>query len=251
VYRVILIDDEAWTLAGLEKSFRWADRGFQVMQRFSSARTALDYLEKEAVDVVFTDIRMPGMTGLELLQRLREKANEAEVVIISGFSEFEYAKQAMHWRALDFLVKPVSLEEADILLRRLEIRLDEKAHQAPDAMASGRTEMEVRVDNQAFSELLDYMQNHFSEPLQLRDLAVQSHISLSYCCLLFQRNLKKTFSEHLTDLRMKSAAALLREGSANLSEVCVQVGINDYYYFIRVFRKYFGITPSRYRKGQA
>lgn len=414
VYRVVLIDDESWTLAGLEKTFRWSEEGFVVVQRFTNARDVLGYLAHEIVDVIFTDIRMPGMTGLELLQQLREKAVDAEVVIVSGFADFEYAKQAMRWRAMEYLVKPVSFEDANLLLHRLGTRLDEKIrnadmemwetlvsdpehvadifaeqgreplhagflclaaeegesegtygrrgqerafhfaghsvlriqygrkrscyivnmeqgeslpdpiirtlmaeqglervglpksavpapllpgaiHQALRALSDGagtmgqgirlaqeislyqendgamepvdeclfdsqgaeasafpiRTESEMRSDNQTFSELLAYMQAHYSESLQLRDLAARYHISLSYCCLLFQKTLKKTFSEHLTDLRMKEAALLLRESAMNLSEISEQIGFRDYYYFIRVFKKYHGITPSRFRKGKA
>ena len=259
MYRVVLIDDEAWTLAGLEKTFRWSEEGFEVVERFTGARAALAYLDREGADVIFTDIRMPGMTGLELLQHLRESACDAEVVIVSGFSDFGYAKQAIHWRALEYLVKPVSFEEADALLKRLGRRLEEKSRlttlhhsQAePDGAGVAEKEQETRVDNLAFSELLDYMRTHYAEPLQLRDLAVRCHISLSYCCLLFQKTMNKTFSEYLTELRMKAAAALLREGAMILSEVSEHVGFHDYYYFIRVFRKFYGITPSRYRKGRA
>ena len=267
-----MIDDESWTLAGLRKSFQWADQGFEVVREFTGSREALKYLASEPVDVVFTDIRMPGISGLELLQRLRAEGSRAEVVIISGFSEFEYAKEAMRWSATDYLVKPVSLEEAGLLLRRLKTRLDDKAmldsnaHRhgkgLPDGNARMREEKtartgkesfcqsDFRVGNHSFSELLDHMQAHFAEPLQLRDLAVRYHLSISYCCLLFQRHLSKTFSEHLTDLRMKCASSLLRDGELNIAEVHERAGFSDYYYFIRVFRKHFGITPTRYRKGQ-
>lgn len=482
--RVVLIDDELWTLVGLRNSFDWASHGFEIAGEFGSSLEALDFLRREPADVVFTDIRMPGITGLDLLRRLRESGSDVEVVIVSGFSDFEYARDAIRWGAAEYLVKPVEMDESDTLLQRLRARIDDRNRRrdlealeslscdpcdvrslfrtrglegsdggflcalvegkeggfpqniihlesfqgvmirtgrrrsylllntpvgfepdpgvfeafrtdqgllrigiaqcavlpnrlpesmrqalvafesgfvessksvgiygfqaavlqrcvevlrdawieggtgvlsralgkvrdiflseglgseeaaglwnhvqvwvpldfstmetiAPEALATRFTdfdgllvalhellsvhkvalpdrpkcsgaaaqdeEEEIRSENRAFNDLLAYMRLHYPESLQIRELADRFHISLSYCCLLFRKTLSKTFSEHLTELRMANAGELLREGNLSLAEICERIGFNDYYYFIRVFRKHYGIPPSRYRKGK-
>jgi AraC-like DNA-binding protein len=156
------------------------------------------------------------------------------------------APEALATRFTDFEGLLASLQE--LLSVRRATPLDRL--KSPGEVTQ-EVEEEVRSENRAFNDLLDYMKVHFPEPLQIRELADRFHISLSYCCLLFRKTLSKTFSEYLTELRMANAGELLREGDLSLAEICERIGFNDYYYFIRVFRKHYGAPPSRYRKGKA
>jgi len=126
MYRVILIDDEPWILKGLMHAFPWEEHGFEVAGSYMDPEEALDRLLREPVDAVFTDIRMPKLDGIALIQRLREENRAAEVVIVSGFSEFEYAQQALRLGAFDYILKPIDDAQTRGLLPRLRAALDEK-----------------------------------------------------------------------------------------------------------------------------
>lgn len=124
MYKVILVDDEIWSLEGLEASFKWEENGFQVVGKYTDSLEAAVHIGEKKPDVVFTDIRMPELTGLELMEKVRGQNREVEFVVVSGYAEFDYARQAVRQGACDYLLKPVDLDETDAILERLKKTLE-------------------------------------------------------------------------------------------------------------------------------
>lgn len=102
--------------------------------------------------------------------------------------------------------------------------------------------------NKKFKELLEYTNKHFHEELYLKDLSTKYFINVSYCCELFKKVTTMTFSQYMTDLRMKKAVELLQNSNLSIADVCKNVGYSDYFYFNKVFKRNIGCTPSKYRK---
>lgn len=127
MYRVILIDDERFVLASLEGRIEWQEHGFAVVGKALDAAEGMALIRKERPDVVFTDIKMPGMNGLEMIHELVDEFPQTKFVIISGYNEFQYAKQAMEYGVLGFCVKPFDEEEIYGILERARHQLE--AHQ--------------------------------------------------------------------------------------------------------------------------
>ncbi len=239
MYRAVVVDDEQWSLLGISRSFRWEDYGFTLLDSFLSPAAALAFIVQEKPDAVFTDVRMPGMSGLELMAKVRDAGLDTEFVVISGFSEFDYAKQAITHRVFDYCLKPVDQQQADELLGRLRQRLEEKS----------RSEARVVMNrNEMFSAMLEYIQQNIGKQLLLKDLARQFYFTPNHCCYLFQTQLGTTFSEYVTQLRMTRAKELLRTSDQYVYEIADEVGYSDPQYFNRVFRQTLGVTPLEYRK---
>ncbi len=109
--RVMLVDDEPFILEGLSVLIDWNEHGCQIVKKASNGSEALDFLMKNEVDLVFADIKMPVMTGIELLQTVREdNISNAYFVIVSGYNDFHYAQSALRYDALEYLLKPVGAE---------------------------------------------------------------------------------------------------------------------------------------------
>lgn len=125
-YQVLIVDDEEIVCRGLSQFVKWAEHGFEVAGTAHSADDALTLAEKLPVDVVFMDIRMPGKNGLELLKILRQEMPAVKCVILSGFSDFSYAQEALRYGASDYLTKPVNLREVETLLDRLCMEFEEE-----------------------------------------------------------------------------------------------------------------------------
>ena len=119
IYQVLIVDDEEIVCRGLSQFVKWQEHGFQVAGTAYSADEALTFMKKTQVDLVFMDIRMPGKTGLELLAILQKEYPNVKSVILSGHSDFSYAKEAIRYGAADYLTKPVVLKEIEDLLDRL------------------------------------------------------------------------------------------------------------------------------------
>lgn len=114
----MIADDEPFIRQGLRILISWEQYGFQICGEAANGKEALELMAKEDYDLVITDIKMPGMSGLELIEHTWEKVSKnIRFIILSGFYEFEYAKKAIKFGVVDYVLKPVQKEE---LLRALE-----------------------------------------------------------------------------------------------------------------------------------
>lgn len=126
MYQVMLLDDEPWELKGLKNMIPWEEYGFTVSETLSNPLEALERLKTRPIDVLISDIRMPGLSGIELLKQLRPLYPDMEILFLSGYAEFEYARNALRLGAFDYLLKPLDLDTVGELLTRLSNRIAEK-----------------------------------------------------------------------------------------------------------------------------
>ena len=124
IYQVLIVDDEEIVCRGLAQFVKWKKYGFEVAATASSVDEALSVMKKSHIDVAFMDIRMPGKTGLELLRIIRQEYPDVKSVILSGYSDFSYAQEAIRNGAVDYLTKPVVLKDIEALLERLKNDFD-------------------------------------------------------------------------------------------------------------------------------
>jgi two-component system, response regulator YesN len=126
MFKVLLVDDEPWALRGIRESFKWEEENFKVIAETTRSLEAFDIIIEERPDVVFTDIRMPVISGIELMQKVRESGLDTEFIVISGFDEFSYAQQALRQGAFDYCLKPLEIDYAKSLLVKLSHHLHDK-----------------------------------------------------------------------------------------------------------------------------
>lgn len=128
MYKVLIADDEPLILAGLRILVDWNSLGFEICAEARNGRDVITRLETEAFDLILTDIRMPVLNGLELIEQLKITAPATKVIIISGYAEFEYAQQAIQLGVKDFLLKPIRSELLEKALGQIaaELRLEEQ-----------------------------------------------------------------------------------------------------------------------------
>jgi two-component system response regulator YesN len=127
MYRLILVDDEPWALSGLEEIIDWAAEGFEICGRCTGAKEALEIMKRHEADVIFTDIRMPRMNGLELISAIKQQKPEAVCVIISAYKDFEAARKAIQYQAAGYILKPLERGEVLEMARRVKGRLNAKS----------------------------------------------------------------------------------------------------------------------------
>ncbi len=118
MYKLIIIDDEALALKQFCNLINWEEYGFSLVESFSDSEKAMEYIQNNRVDLVFTDIRMPKYTGIDIAKACNEKSPAPFVVFISAHSDFEYARQAIHLNICEYLVKPFTYSQIDELLKR-------------------------------------------------------------------------------------------------------------------------------------
>lgn len=246
MYKVIIIDDEPWAIIDIEETFPLEKLGFRIINSFRDPMAALLDIIKEKPDLIITDIRMPYMTGIELMQKLREHKITCQIVVISGYGEFEYAQKAIEFGAIGYCLKPLNPKDAYETLKKVKERLDEKNREISQDIEVNSTDIEVNIDN--FDQMINYIDTHFSEKMTLKKLANKFYLNPNYCCFLFNKYKNMTFSQYLTSIRLTEAKNLLENSPYSLDKISVLVGFTDYFYFSKVFKKYNKFSPKDYIK---
>ena len=115
---VLLADDETRTLHHLMTGVPWFQLGMEVCCTASNGSEALAFIESHPIDILITDIRMPGMDGLELCQRVRERYHDMSIILLTGYADFEYARRGIELQVTDYCLKPIDTEQLTATLRR-------------------------------------------------------------------------------------------------------------------------------------
>ncbi|MBQ6388147.1 MAG: response regulator [Mogibacterium sp.] len=236
---VYIADDEVWITLGLTKLLEKSGYDIWVVGTANNGITAREEIAEFKPDILFTDIRMPGMTGLELLREIPEVSSATKVVMISGYAEFSYAQEAIQHHAYDYLLKPIKEEELDRILRNIS---------AESGGEPIKEDQEIHAPERMIDCVISDIRNHYTEDIQLTTLASKYSVSIARLSTDIKKKLGMNFSDYVTQLRIQRAKELLSDESMSVSEIAEIVGYNDYFYFIKVFKKVQGISPSKYRK---
>ncbi len=183
--RVMLVDDEPFILQGLSVLINWEAEGCEIVKKAANGREAYDYLLGNGADLVIADIRMPVMTGLELLKKIREEGiSDAYFIILSGYHDFKYAQQAIRYSCMDYILKPVQKE---MLLEQLRNAVSKKKIDNKEEADSKRMQRVFLIQNllsllhgRQEPEQLNYVKNH----MRLSKELCYVHISLDQITLL-------------------------------------------------------------------
>lgn len=126
MYNVMLIDDEKLIIQGLTNIIEWEEIGLKVVETALNGYEALEKFKEKSVDIIITDISMPRLTGLELIKEIREINSKTKFVILTGYDEFAYAKEAIKYGVESYILKPINEEELQETLVKMVKDLDNK-----------------------------------------------------------------------------------------------------------------------------
>lgn len=265
---LLVVDDEAWVRSLVKDMVDWDRVGVSPAAEAATAAEALELCRKKAPDILLTDIRMPGMDGLELIARAREIAGELEAIVVSGYDEFSYARQALREGALDYLLKPIgkaaleaALEKAADAVRRRRAERDrlkaesDKAKKLEAALI-GRSlgaqpaGAEKAVGDPRILRVRDYLLAHCDENPTLERAAEIACMNRTYFSETFKRELGQGYGEFLRGLRLERAKTLLETSDLCVKAAAAAAGFPDPVYFARAFRSRYGAAPGDLRRGQ-
>jgi len=243
MYDLIIIDDDVGISDSLSNYFPWEENGFQLKEKFYDGITAFRYLQKHPVDLIISDIKMPEMNGIELVRRLHEMRRKEKVIFISGYKDFEYARQAMEYGVKCYCLKPVTYREINEKLRIIKAELDaERGNTEPEENS------ETSFDSMRINKIKAYISANCRD-VTLNRLADYMEMNASYLSRFFSEKTGDTISEYMTQVRMKKALELLQKDEfRTIQEVCEQVGYTNPTSFAKAFSKVYGVSPTAYRR---
>lgn len=126
MFRVMIVEDEIPVRNLIVESVEWEKLGFKIVYAAGDGKEALEFLEDEQVDLIITDIYMPFMDGIEFVKRLREKDQLCKVIFLTGYNDFEYAREAIHLEASQYLLKPITRDELENVLTKMHSSIEEE-----------------------------------------------------------------------------------------------------------------------------
>lgn len=155
MYTVVIVDDEQFVRKGLMKLMDWDALGFHVIGEADNGEDAFAMIRAEQPDLVITDIRMPVMDGLDLIQAAAEEGRDTEFIIISGYNDFRYAQRAIRFGVMDYVLKPVDKEDMMEVLGKLRSKLEDKRReQERQRIELGRRQIEALLRGELRGEEL-------------------------------------------------------------------------------------------------
>lgn len=247
--KVLVVEDEEMIRKGIVLAVDWAALDCVVVGEASNGAQALEAVEHYDPSLIITDLKMPVMDGLEMLRQLRERGNNAFVIILTAYDSFSYAQTALRLGAVDFLLKPFHDGELEQAVTRLKQRMDragQGGEKGPDPLPL--PELKKGDKSKYVLEAMAYIGEHYHEP-NIGVAAIAQHLGISegHLSHTFKKETDYTLLNYLTRYRIHRAMELLRDCRLKVYEVAEQVGYRDIAYFSATFKKLVGMSPSEYQ----
>ena len=241
--KVLIVEDEEMIRKGIVLTVDWAALDCVVVGEASNGLEGLEAAKRLEPSLIITDLKMPQMDGIEMLQSLREQGCKAYVIILTAYDNFTYAQSALRLGAVDYLLKPFHDGDLENAILRLQNRR-ESGSDTPEIIDTPR-----KGDKSKYVlEAMAYISKHYNEPDISVDTVAQSlNISEGYLSHTFKKETDYTLLNYLTRYRIHKAMELLKDCRVKVYEVAEQVGYRDIAYFSATFKKYTGMSPSEYQ----
>ena len=233
-----MIDDEQTSFEIVKATIDWASMGIS-LEYAESANEAMEMIKADIPDIILTDIMMPGMDGFELIEWIKANSYNCEVIILTAYGTFEYARKALDYGVTGYLLKPINEAELKELINKAIYNISQNSKQA-DHINVVNYSLPVRL-------ACEYIEKNFQENINLNKISNYVSLSKNYFCNIFKKETGITIWDYLIRIRMEEAKRMLLETEQKTYEISEKVGYDDPSYFGRLFKKYTGFTPIEFR----
>lgn len=251
--KLLIVDDEPIAIQGVMDGVNLRQLGFQAVFSANSYTEAVEILTRENIDLAVCDIKMPDESGIELIEWMEEHSPKTESIILSCQDEFDYARQAVRLKCLEYVLKPVRYEVLTEVLERA-VRTIQERRQKDIMTEYGQTYIDSlrkteTNEKDSVEKVANYIDTHLDNDLSVSALAGMAFLSADHLTRSFKKRYGKTVSEYILSKRMQLARELLRDSRMTITMVAGKVGFGSYSHFTEQFKKCFGITPREFQKG--
>lgn len=268
MFSVMLIDDEEIIRKGLRKLIPWEDLGCEIVAEAEDGEQGFELIKEHVPDIIISDIRMPKKNGLEMIADVKDINPDTQIIILTGFREFEYAQEAIKLGVLQFLLKPskipeitAAIEEAVSNLKIQEKENEEynrmkeevKNYYLKDAINSSedkKIDPGINKPQYMVNESIKYIKENYNKKVNLQDIADLLYVSTWHLCKVLKKETGTNFVDLLNGVRIEEAKRLLVTTNLRVYEVALEVGYTDTAYFSKIFKRFVGMTANEYRNTQ-
>jgi two-component system response regulator YesN len=243
--KIMIVDDEEIIRLGIAKILNKSELSVQIVGLFANGHEAymeMNRLQSRELDVLITDIKMPKMDGLKLIEKAKGHFPDLNVIVISGFNEFEYARQAIKFGVTDYLLKPLDKYDLFQALTQISRSLDNDV-----------SEVDLTKEEEPKHYVVDriklILDKEFDKTFDLDRIAERVELSPSYVSKLFRQETGLTITDYLISVRLDKAKQFLIDyPQLKNYEISSMLGYSDPVYFNKLFKKMVGFTPKEYKE---
>ncbi|WP_274421321.1 response regulator transcription factor [Blautia sp. XA-2221] len=244
MWRVAAADDEAYLRTALKKLMNWEKMGCELISVVNNGRELIQCIEEEHPDIVITDIRMPEADGLEVCRYIYEQYPEIQTIILSAYTDFEYARTALRYDVADYVLKLSILEELPPAVQKVTGKLEKQKKELEEEFVNPPRKKEAEG---LYEQVNDYIQRNYSRKITLNDIAQELHANSSYLSRLYKKESGMNLFDVVLQKRIEKAKEYMEDTDRKIYEISQAVGFDDTGYFSRVFKKYSGMSPREYQ----
>lgn len=242
--KVLIVDDEALVRRGIVLGVDWASMGCVVVGEAANGEEGIAAVERFSPNLIITDVRMPRMDGIEMMNRLRAGGCRAHVIVLTAYSDFSYARSALQFGADDYLLKPFQDQELTAAIDKIRRKEREQTSLTPQD-----TLPLLKGDKSKYVlQALEYIAAHYGDQdISITSIAAHLGVSEGHLSHVFKKETSYTIISYLTQYRIHTAMKLLQDCRYKVYEVAEMVGYRDVAYFGSTFKKLVGVSPSEYQ----
>ena len=253
----MIVDDEPIIVEGLSRSIAWDKWNCKVVATAHDGLEGKKSIEEYRPDIIFMDINMPEMDGLSMIAAIKSQFPNLQICVLTGFRDFEYAREAIRLGVTRFLLKPSNMDELEEAISAMCANLKKKAITGEEETASSEnSEGQAAADEDKkesasssfiVKNALTYIEENYKQKLTLGEVAEKTYVSQWHLSKLLNRHTGQSFSDILNHTRIEHAKELLKDPSLRIGDISEQVGFLDLAHFSRVFKKQEGVSANEYR----
>lgn len=250
MFTVVVIDDNYPVRKGLSHKINSLSDEFSVIGDAGDSVEGMEIILSKRPQIVVTDIRLPGSTGLSMINEIYGTYHP-QVIVISGYTEFEYAKEALSLGVIAYLVKPIDEGELKAALEKAVTNLSVQPEPTKPVLggeASGEYGKSGAIKSYYAGKVVEYIEKHYTENLKIGVIADELALSESYLSRTFREETGFTITDYRTCYSIAMEAFLLEKPELKVYEVAERTGYSDQRYFSKLFRQRVGLTPLEYRE---
>lgn len=248
MYKVMIIDDEPIIVEGLSRSIPWEEWNCEVVATANDGAEGKRLIEQFRPNILFLDINMPEMNGLQMIAAIKSEFADLEISILTGYRDFDYAQTAIRLGVTRFLLKPSNMQELKEAIGTMCDNLKQKGIEGVSEESGSETvQRESASSSFIVKNALTYIEENYRRKLTLGEVAEKTYVSQWHLSKLLNRHTGKSFSELLNHVRIEEAKKLLCDPSLRIGDISEQVGFLDLAHFSRVFKKQEGVSANEYR----
>ena len=242
MWKVVAADDEGYIREALKKLINWEKMNCDLVSVLEDGQELIQCIENESPDIVITDIQMPGVNGLEVCKYLYETRPETQIIILTAYSDFDYAKFAIKYNVCEYVLKisimdelPEALEKATGKLTQLKKEIEKE-----EAAVSEQRTLLQQIDQ--------YVEQNFKNKISLDEIADELHVNRSYLSRFYKNKTGINLFDTILNLRIEAAKEYLLNTDMKTYEISEAIGVDDAGYFSKMFKKITGVSPKEFRK---